>query len=95
MVKLPFIPIPQTWDLFAFLTMLAGPFIPDAQIWIYKRKHRRELEAIVADMRQAEEQLRLYQPLQEPRPRTAEPGSGVASENASPIAQRGPTRTRG
>jgi len=95
MVRLPFIPIPQTWDLFAFLTMLAGPFIPDAQIWFYKRKHRRELEAIVADMRQAEEQLRLYQPLQEPRLRTAESSGGAVSENPGAIAQRGPTRTRG
>jgi hypothetical protein len=95
MVKLPFIPIPQTWDLFAFVTMLAGPFVPDAQIWWYRRRHRKELEAIVADMQQAEEQLRLYQPLQEPRAHALEPGSGVAPESTSSDAQRNPTRTRG
>jgi len=94
MVKLPFIPIPQTWDLFAFLTMLAGPFVPDAQIWWYRRRHRKELEAIVADMRQAEEQLRLYQPLQEPRPHALE-SSDASPENATVPAPRSPTRTRG
>src|SRR5882724_818950 len=31
MVKIPFIPIPPTWDLFALGTMLAAPFIPEAQ----------------------------------------------------------------
>jgi hypothetical protein len=91
MVKLPFIPIPQTWDLFAFVTMLAGPFVPDAQIWMYRRRHRKELEAIVADMKEAEEQLRLYQPLQEPQPRALE----ATPDNASAAAQRNPTRTRG
>ncbi len=95
MVKLPFIPIPQTWDLFAFITMLAGPFVPDVQIWMYKRKHRKRLEAILADMREAEEQLRLYQPLQEPRSGALQPSSSVASENASVPARRNPTRTGG
>jgi hypothetical protein len=95
MVKLPFIPIPQTWDLFAFITMLAGPFVPDAQIWMYKRKHRKRLEAILADMREAEEQLRLYQPLQEPHERALQPNSGVSSENLTVPAPRNPTRTGG
>jgi hypothetical protein len=67
MVKLPFIPIPQSWDLFAFLTMIGAPFIPELQIWMHKRRYRKGLEAIVADMREAEQQLRMYQPLQEPK----------------------------
>ena len=91
MVKLPFIPVPQTWDLFAFLTMVAGPFVPDAQIWWFRRKHRKQLEAIVEDMEEAEHQLRLYQPLQEPRPRALE-ASGPSVESPLPHS---PTRTRG
>lgn len=94
MVKLPFIPIPQTWDLFAFLTMLGGPFVPDAQIWWFRRKHRKQLRAIVEDMEEAEQQLRLYQPLQEPRPHALE-SAGAAPENASTPLERSPTRTRG
>jgi hypothetical protein len=87
MVKLPFIPIPQTWDLFAFATMLGGPFIPDVQVWLHKRRYRKGLEAVVKDMKEAEDQLKLYQPLQEiagPRPAAVEPvDPGVAEANRS------------
>jgi len=75
MVKLPFIPIPQTWDLFAFATMLGAPLIPDVQVWLHKRRYRKGLEAVVKDMKEAEDQLKLYQPLQEiagPRPAAVE-----------------------
>lgn len=65
MVKLPFIPIPESWDLFAFATMLGAPFIPDVQVWLHKRRYRKGLEAVVKDMKEAEDQLKLYQPLQE------------------------------
>jgi hypothetical protein len=92
MVKLPFIPIPQTWDLFAFLTMVAGPFVPDAEIWFYKRRHRKALEAIVADMGEAEEQMRLYQPMAEPQLRIE---GEVTSGDRSAAAERRPTRTGG
>jgi hypothetical protein len=91
MVKLPFIPIPQTWDLFAFATMLGAPFIPDAQVWLHRRKYRRGLEAILKDMKEAEEQLKLYQPLQEvvagPRPISAV-DPFAAGTSSAPAADR-------
>jgi hypothetical protein len=96
MVKLPFIPIPQTWDLFAFLTMIGAPFIPELQIWMHRRRYRKGLEAIVADMRDAEQQLRMYQPLQEPKGAQAI-GAGSAAEDSKPEATvvRNPTSNRG
>jgi hypothetical protein len=63
MVKVPFIPIPQTWDFFAFFTALGAPFIPDLQEGWHKRKFRRALTSIVEDMREAAESSKLYQPL--------------------------------
>jgi hypothetical protein len=96
MVKLPFIPIPQTWDLFAFLTMIGAPFIPELQIWMHRRRYRKGLEAIVADMRDAERQLRMYQPLQEPKGAQAIGAGSTVEESKSeaPVA-RNQTSNRG
>jgi hypothetical protein len=68
LVKAPFIPIPETWDLFAFACLLGAPFIPDAQVWLLKRKHRSALRSIVEDLRDAEAHQELYQPLAAPEP---------------------------
>jgi hypothetical protein len=63
LVKAPFIPIPTTWDFFAFACLLGAPFIPEAQVWFHKRKYQRALRGIVGDLRDAEAQQELYQPL--------------------------------
>jgi hypothetical protein len=68
LVKAPFIPIPATLDLLAFGFLLAAPFIPDAQVWLLKRRHRGALRAIVDDLRDAEVHRELYQPLAPPTP---------------------------
>lgn len=68
LVKAPFIPIPETWDLLAFGFLLAAPFIPDAQVWLLKRKYRGALRSIVEDLRDAEVHQELYQPLSSPGP---------------------------
>lgn len=96
MVKLPFIPIPQTWDLFAFLTMIGAPFIPELQIWMHKRRYRNGLQSIVVDMRDAEQQLRMYQPLQESKSAQAiGPVSASEESKAEPSSARNPTTHRG
>ncbi|RPH68464.1 MAG: hypothetical protein EHM78_18755 [Myxococcaceae bacterium] len=71
LVRAPFIPIPTTWDLLAFGLLLLCPFIPDAQIALHKRRHRRALRAIVEDLQDAEAKLELYQPLSSPDPTSA------------------------
>ena len=63
LVKAPFIPIPQTWDLLILLLMLGAPFLPDAQISLAQRRFQKQLQSIVDDMAQAEAQQKLYQPL--------------------------------
>jgi hypothetical protein len=68
LVKAPFIPIPETWDLLAFGCLLGAPFIPDVQVWLYKRSYRGKLRAIVDDLRDAEVHRELYQPLAAPGP---------------------------
>ena len=67
MVKASFIPIPQTWDFFALLTALFGPFIPDVQVWLHQRHFRSGVKSILEDMKQAQEQLQLYPPLESGR----------------------------
>lgn len=66
LVKAPFIPIPTTWDLLILAMGLGAPFLPDLQIALHQRRHRRALQAIVADLQDAEAQLALYQPLSAP-----------------------------
>jgi hypothetical protein len=84
LVKAPFIPIPTTWDLLAFAFLLGAPFLPDAQVWLLKRRHRRALRAIVDDLRDAEVQRQLYEPLV-----SAEPANLlVASSDRPPIPSR-------
>ncbi len=84
LVKAPFIPIPTTWDLLAFGMLLLCPFIPDLQIALHRRRHRRALRAIVEDLQDAEAKLDLYQPLSSPE----SPGTAVTAPRAS-IRQKG------
>jgi hypothetical protein len=79
LVKAPFIPIPETWDLFAFACLLGAPFIPDLQVWLAKRRYRRALRAIVEDLHDAEVQQELYQPLAAPGPLEELPAPEQAS----------------
>lgn len=87
-VKIPWVPIPPTWDLFAFLTMLGGPFVPDAQVWWLKRRHGKGLEGVMGEMATAEQTARLYQPL-DPAALEARPApiSEVASAASSDLAE--------
>ena len=68
LVKAPFIPIPTTWDLLIIALGLAAPLLPDLQIALHQRRHRRALRAIVEDLQDAEAKAELYQPLSSPDP---------------------------
>ena len=95
LVYIPYIPIPETWTFVILLTMFGAPFVPEAQIGLYKRQHRKGLDAIVADMLRAENVDRLYEPM-EPSGLNAADG---LTESAEPVpAERTtapPSRTRG
>jgi hypothetical protein len=86
LVKAPFIPIPETWDLLAFAFLLGAPFIPDAQVWLLKRKYRGALRAIIEDLRDAEVHQELYQPLASPGPLDELPAP--AARSADPQRNR-------
>jgi hypothetical protein len=84
LVKAPFIPIPTSWDLLALAMLLLCPFIPDAQIALLKRRHRRSLQAVVEDLQDAEAKLELYQPLSSP-----EPDASALSAPRASVRQKG------
>jgi hypothetical protein len=63
LVKAPFIPIPETWDLLILALGFGGPFVPDLQVWLAKRRYAKALQAVVEDMREAQQARQLYEPL--------------------------------
>ena len=60
LVKVPWIPIPTTWDALIFAMAVAAPFLPDAQAWFHRRRYARRVKAILEDVREVEAQLSLY-----------------------------------
>jgi len=66
LVKVPFIPIPETWDALIFAMAIAAPFLPDAQAWFHRKRYARRVKAIVKDVQEVEAQLSLYPALTPP-----------------------------
>jgi hypothetical protein len=94
-VKLPFIPIPETWDVFAFATMLGAPFVPDLQVGWHRWRYRKAIEAVQRELAQGEQAQRLYQPLGvAPGESPLSPVAPVASSEAS-AAPRDPLELHG
>jgi hypothetical protein len=62
-VELPYIPIYQKW--FPALLLLGGPMFPDVVLWWYRRRYRKKLDELVADLGKASETLDTYRPLSE------------------------------
>ncbi len=59
----PYIPIYVRW--FPALTLIAGPFFPDAALWWFKRRYQKKLQVLVADLARAGQSLETYRPLSE------------------------------
>jgi hypothetical protein len=62
-VAIPWIPVTEKWVPWALF--VAGPFLPDAYFWWYRRRYRRKLEALLAELSQAGRSLEEYRPLSE------------------------------
>jgi hypothetical protein len=62
-VEIPWIPV--TEKAVPWLLFLAGPFIPDAQLWYYRRRLERRLQTLVDDLARADLALDAYRPLSE------------------------------
>src|SRR5438067_817885 len=54
-----------------------GPFLPDAYLWWYRRKHEKKLEKLVEDLAREGETLDAYRPLSE-----VHEALGIGSEEA-------------
>jgi hypothetical protein len=63
MVWIPWIPVYEKWVPWALFVL--GPFLPDAYLAWYRRKHEKKLEALVNDLAREGETLDAYRPLSE------------------------------
>jgi hypothetical protein len=88
MVAIPWIPIYEKW--FPWALFVLGPFIPDAYVWWYRRKHRKRLEQLVVDLAREGASLEAYRPLSE-----VQRSLGLEPPSASePLPARPSNRTR-
>ncbi|HWE22696.1 MAG TPA: hypothetical protein VG496_02035 [Myxococcales bacterium] len=62
-VAVPWIPIYEKW--FPWALFVLGPFVPDAYSWWYRRRHRKQLEALVTDLAREGAALESYRPISE------------------------------
>jgi hypothetical protein len=62
-VEIPWIPVTEKWV--PWVLFLAGPFLPDAQLWFYRKRLERRLQSIVDDLTKADLALDAYRPLSE------------------------------
>ena len=62
-VEVPYIPIQAKW--FPAVLLVLGPLFPDAVMWLHRRRWRKKLEALVADLGLAGQTLETYRPLSE------------------------------
>jgi hypothetical protein len=63
MVAIPWIPIYEKW--FPWALFILGPFIPDAYVFWYRRKHAKKLDQLVVDLAREGATLDAYRPLSE------------------------------
>jgi len=76
LVWIPWIPVYEKWVPWALFVL--GPFLPDAYLWWYRRKHEKKLEALVEDLGREGETLDAYLPLSE-----VHESLGIGSEGAA------------
>ncbi len=62
-VETPYIPIYAKW--FPALMLIAGPLFPDAALWWFRRRYRKKLALLIADLAKAADSLETYRPLSE------------------------------
>jgi hypothetical protein len=90
MVWIPWIPVYEKWVPWALFVL--GPFLPDAYLWWYRRKHEKKLEVLVADLAREGETLDAYRPLSEVHEALGMGSEGAATEGDA--ESRGASRVR-
>ena len=85
-VEVPYIPITVKW--FPAVLLVAGPMLPDAVMWWYRRRYAKKLSSLVGDLARAGQTLETYRPLSE-LTRALEISSELADAPAVPARERG------
>ena len=79
-VAIPWIPVTEKWVPWALF--IGGPFLPDAQLWYFRWRHRRRLQAVINDLAAADKAVDTYRPLAE----LERVMGGSSVEAAAPVA---------
>jgi hypothetical protein len=87
-VAIPWIPVTEKWVPWALF--IAGPFLPDAYFWWYRRRYRKKLEALVADLASAGQSLDTYRPLSELQRAFGEPAALAPPQLSRELAEAPP-----
>ncbi len=90
-LAVPWIPVYEKWLPWALFVL--GPFIPDAYARWYRRRYRKRLEALVADLALEGATLEAYRPLSEVQHSLGLPNAdGAPREPDGPAAPRVQTK---
>ena len=85
-LRVPYVPIEVKW--FPALLFVLGPLLPDAVLWLHRRRWRKKLEELVLDLYRAGESLDTYRPLSELTGVLEPPSESTAVAEAPPRAAR-------
>jgi hypothetical protein len=90
-VEIPYIPVYEKW--FPALLLIAGPLFPDIVMWWYRRRFRKKLDQLVADLARASNTLETYRPLSE-LTRSLEMRADLAEAPAGSVERDGAAKER-
>ena len=88
----PYIPIYVRW--FPALTLIAGPFFPDAAMWWFRRRYQKKLDLLIKDLAKAGESLETYRPLSEVQESLRADLVDAPATSAADEAAHDPTKVR-
>jgi hypothetical protein len=80
-VAIPWIPVTEKWV--PWLLFIGGPFVPDAYLWWYHRRHQKSLERLLGDLQRAGESMETYRPLSEVQRTLAGASEAPQEQNGS------------
>jgi len=86
-VEIPWIPIEAKWVPWAMF--IAGPLLPDAQLWFFNKRYQRRLNALVRDLANAGKSIEAYRSIAEMQQALGDP-TPVAQPELKIVAEAPP-----